>query len=144
MIYYCGPLRLDKQRQDDQLEPTYYSSSPIRDVALKTCRKQWTIGRLGERGSGIPSLMVWHDDDDILPKEIISLDFFENVLLPIGNYFAWIRFIYWNIIDIQTRTHTNTNSLSRSLSLSLSHTHTHTYTHTHAYMCIFFLHVNFW
>ena len=27
------------QRQDDQLEPTYISSVPIRDVTLKTCRK---------------------------------------------------------------------------------------------------------
>ena len=35
--------------QDDQLQPTYNSSMPIQDVALKTCRKQWTIGRGGER-----------------------------------------------------------------------------------------------
>ena len=42
---------MDEQRQDDQLEPTYSSSVPIRDVGLKTCRKQWTIGRGGERGS---------------------------------------------------------------------------------------------
>ena len=27
---------MDKQRQDDQLEPTYNSSVPIQDVALKT------------------------------------------------------------------------------------------------------------
>ena len=36
----------------------------IRDVALKTCRKRWTIGRSGERGSGISKLAAWHDDDD--------------------------------------------------------------------------------
>ena len=53
------------QRQDDQLEPTYGSSVPIRDLALKTCRKQWTIERSGERGSGISVLMARHDDDDI-------------------------------------------------------------------------------
>ncbi len=56
---------MDEQRQDDQLEPTYSSSVPIRDVALKTCRKQWAIGRCGERGSGISVLIARHDDDDI-------------------------------------------------------------------------------
>ena len=34
------------------------------DVALKTCRKRWTIGRGGEIGSGISVLTVRHDDDD--------------------------------------------------------------------------------
>ena len=63
-MYSCGPLHIDYQRQDDQLEPTYSSSMPIRDVAPKTCRKQWTIGSSGERGSGIFALMAWHDDDD--------------------------------------------------------------------------------
>ena len=37
---------------------------PIRDVALRTCRKQWTIRRCGERGSEISVLIAWHDDDD--------------------------------------------------------------------------------
>ena len=55
---------MDEQRQDDQLEPTYSSSVPIRDIALKTCRKQWTIWRGGERGSGIFVLIARHDDDD--------------------------------------------------------------------------------
>ena len=55
---------MDEQRQDDQLEPTYSSSVPIRDVVLKTCRKQWTIEKGGEKGSGISVLMARHDDDD--------------------------------------------------------------------------------
>ncbi len=37
---------------------------PIRDVALRTCRKQWTIGWDGERGSGISELIARRDDDD--------------------------------------------------------------------------------
>ena len=61
--YSCGPLHMDKQRQDNQLEPTYSSTEPIWDVTLKTFRKQWTIGRGGERGSGISVLIAWHDDD---------------------------------------------------------------------------------
>ena len=55
---------MDAQRQDNQLELTYNSSVPIRDVFLKTYRKQWTIGRGGERGSGRSVLMVQHDDDE--------------------------------------------------------------------------------
>ena len=36
VTYICGPLHMDEQRQDDQLEPTYNSSVLIQDVALKT------------------------------------------------------------------------------------------------------------
>ena len=36
----------------------------IRDVALRTCQKRWTIGRSGERGSGISLLVARQDDDD--------------------------------------------------------------------------------
>ena len=34
---------MDKQRQDDQLEPIYNSSVPIQDIALKTSWEQWAI-----------------------------------------------------------------------------------------------------
>ena len=34
------------------------------DVALKTCRKLWTIEKGGERGSGLSVLRVRDDDDD--------------------------------------------------------------------------------
>ena len=63
VIYSCGPLHMDEQSQDDQLEPTYSSSIPTRDVALRTYRKQWKIRRGGERGSGISVLIARHDDD---------------------------------------------------------------------------------
>ena len=53
-----------KQKQEDQHEHTYSSYVRIRDVALKTCQKQWMIGRSGERGSGISMLAARHDDDD--------------------------------------------------------------------------------
>ncbi len=45
------------QKQDDQLEHTFRIYVRIRDVALKTCQRQWTIGRSGERG---------HDNDVVL------------------------------------------------------------------------------
>ena len=52
------------QMQDAQLEHKFSSYVRIRDVALKTYQSQWTIGRSGERGSGISVLAVRHDDDD--------------------------------------------------------------------------------
>ena len=45
----------------------------IRDVALKTCQRRWTIGRSRERGSGISALALRHDDDEYItfPKFLI-------------------------------------------------------------------------
>ena len=66
VMYSCGPLHMDEQRQGDQLEPTYSSSVPIQYVALRTCRKQWTMGRGGERCLGISMLIARHDDNIII------------------------------------------------------------------------------
>ncbi len=52
------------QKQDDQLEHIFCSYVRIRDVVLKTCQRRWTIGKSGERGSGISVLVARHDDDD--------------------------------------------------------------------------------
>ena len=64
-MYSNGPLHMDEQRQDDQLEPTYSNFVPIGDVALKTCWKQLTIENGGEKGSGIFGLIERHEDDPI-------------------------------------------------------------------------------
>ena len=53
-----------EQTQDDQLEHTFSSYVRIRDVGLKTCQRRWTIGRRGERRSGISVLVAWYDNDD--------------------------------------------------------------------------------
>ena len=44
------------QKQHDQLEHTFSNYVRIQDVAMKTCQRRWTIGRRGERGSGISVL----------------------------------------------------------------------------------------
>ena len=75
----CGPPHMANQKQDDQLEHTYSSYVMIRDVTLKTCRRQWMIGRRGERGSGISMLAAQHDDDDIQGKTSFT------VILSVGN-----------------------------------------------------------
>ena len=63
-MYSGGPLHIDEQMQDDQLEPTYSSPVPIRDITLKTCRKQWTISRGGGKVFGISVLMERRNDGD--------------------------------------------------------------------------------
>ena len=52
------------QKQDDQLEHIYSSYVRIRDVALMTGQRRWTIGRSGERGSAISVQAARHEDDD--------------------------------------------------------------------------------
>ena len=64
-MFSYGPPHMAMQKQGDQLEPTYSSSVRIQDVALRTCQKRCTIGRSGERGSGISVLVAQDDDDDI-------------------------------------------------------------------------------
>ena len=64
------PPHMAKQKQDDQLEHTYSSYIRIQDVALKTSQRRWTIGRSGERGSGISTLAAQHDDDEWWKLEV--------------------------------------------------------------------------
>ena len=59
-----GPPHMAGQKQDDHLEHTYSSYVRIWDVALKTCQRRWTVGRSGERGSGISMPVARHDDND--------------------------------------------------------------------------------
>ena len=76
-----------KQKQDDQLEHKYSSYVRIRDVALKTYQRRWTIGRSGERGSGISVLAARHDDYIFMYEQFIlfirflflSLSFFSHI-----------------------------------------------------------------
>ena len=58
-VKWCTPMDSQK-KQDDQLEHTFSSYVKIRDVALKNCQRRWTIGRSGERGSGISVLAARH------------------------------------------------------------------------------------
>ena len=52
------------QKQDDQHEHTFSNYVRVQDVVLKTCLRRWTIGKSGEKGSGISVLPPRHDDDD--------------------------------------------------------------------------------
>ena len=72
-MYSYGPPHMAVQMQDDQHEHTFSSYVRIRDVVLKTYLGRWTIGRSGERGSGISVLPVWHDDDDFVVVKMTQL-----------------------------------------------------------------------
>ena len=63
-MYSYGPPHMAGQKLDDKHEHTYSSYVRIRDVAPKTYQRRWTIGKSGERGSGISVLAARHDDDD--------------------------------------------------------------------------------
>ena len=69
--YSCGPLHVDEQRQEDQLEPIYNSSVPIQDLALETYRERWTIEMGSGRWSGMSVLAALHEDE-IEKRELVK------------------------------------------------------------------------
>ena len=102
-MYSSGPLQMDEQRQNVQLEPTYSNSVLILDVALKTCQKQWTIGTGGERGSEISMLIVRHDNDD---------DIYMRVSLKVHRLDKWS--LFFNIASTSLAIHTCSSGLQCS------------------------------
>ena len=64
-MYSYGPPHIAEKKQVKQLKHTYSSSVRIRNVALKTCQRRWTIGRSGKRGSGI-FLLVARSRDELI------------------------------------------------------------------------------
>ena len=81
------------QKQDDQHERTFSSYVRIQVVVLKTCLGRWTIGRSGERGSGISVLPARYDDDDdddsvntiLMSKKVL----FQIIQLSISTQFKY-------------------------------------------------------
>ena len=122
-MYSYGPQHMAGQKQDDQLEHTFSSYVRIRDVALKTCKRRWTIGSFGERGSGISVLAARHDD---LSQNIKVHYSHKNVVLMC--HFLSLSLSLYIYIYIYIHTHRHTH-------FSLSLTHTHTHTHTRELLC---------
>ena len=71
---------------------TYSSSVRIRGVALGTCWKRWTIGRGGERGSGMSVLMA---------RQEICVCMYVYI-------YIYIYIYIYTYIHIHTHTHTHT------------------------------------
>ena len=77
------------QKQDDQLERTFSSYVRIQVVVRKTYLGRWTIGRSGERGSGISVLPARYDDDDDDSKpDVLHLNFIFGHFLPLVEGFS--------------------------------------------------------
>ena len=86
MMYSCGPPHMAVQNQDDQHEHTFNNYVRIRDVVQKTCLRRWTIGKSGERGSGISALPKRHDDDE---DSILNLFYFKFL-----SFFFLVNFLF--------------------------------------------------
>ena len=79
-MYSYGSPHMAAQKQDDQLERTFSSYVRIQVVVLKTYLGRWTIGRSGERGSGISVLPARYDDDDDDISYDIWIEFYIGML----------------------------------------------------------------
>ena len=101
-MYFSGHLHMAEQKHGNLPEPTYGSTVPIRNVALKICRKQWTIERDSKRGSGIYVPMAGHDNDD---DDEFSMPYFKLVNIAMClNYSATLKGYIFNqmvIISIE-------------------------------------------
>ena len=79
-----------------------------------TCRRQWTIGRGSERGSGISVLIARHEDDDMSSSNLSHFRFicFHTVTMVLKNVFI---FDYFNLFThryiISSVLFFNTNNL---------------------------------
>ena len=108
-MYSYGLPHMAVQKQDDQHEHTFSSYVRIRDVDLKTCLGRWTIGRSGERGSGISVLPARYDDDDmndIKNSEQIQIIGTSTQLAGTIEYTVWYMFgfmVYQLLLVINTK-----------------------------------------
>ena len=82
-MYSYGSPHTAAQKQDDQHERTFSSYVRIQVVVLKTYLGRWTIGRSGERGSGISVLPARYDDDDI--------NTYIYIYIYVGNIYVYIN-----------------------------------------------------
>ena len=92
-MYSYGPPLMAGQKQDDQHEHTFSCYVRIRDVALKTCQRRWTIGKSGERGSGLYVLAARHDDDDDDNSSPVSMDHACTIL-------CFTKIFYSTLLDL--------------------------------------------
>ena len=71
-----------------QVWHTFSNYVRIRDVVQKTCLRRWTIGKSGERGSGISVLPARHDDDHDDDDDSFLTGFMNNWSLIMSSWFS--------------------------------------------------------
>ena len=95
-MYSYGSPHVAGQKQDDQLEHTSSSYVRIRDAALKTYQRRWTIWRSGERGSRISVPVARHDDDDDDDDRIVQV---QHLLCLLDFVQFFLFFLNWAFIS---------------------------------------------
>ena len=90
-MYSYGSPHTAAQKQDDQHERTFSSYVRIQVVVLKTYLGRWTIGRSGERGSGISVLPARYDDDD---DDCYMYKCIFNIYFLFNSWTFWLHKIY--------------------------------------------------
>ena len=95
-MYSYGPPHMAEQKQDDKLEHTSSSYVRIWDVAQKICQRRWTIGRSGERGSGISAPVAWHDADDDLLHCTFGLIWIQGYFDKISTFLTFLLYLFFN------------------------------------------------
>ena len=110
-MYSYGSPHMAVQKQGDQLERTFSSYVRIQDVVLKTYLGRWTIGRSGERGSGISVLPARDDDDDDnqLSSSFITNNFNFTYFVAVSSIiescpFSFTFFILSNFMSLSLHT----------------------------------------
>ena len=97
-MYSYGSPHTAAQKQDDQHERTFSSYRRIQVVVLKTCLGRWTIGRSGERGSGISVLPARYDDDDDDTQLNVKILIFQTIQFSVSTDSMSSFNRYWNCI----------------------------------------------
>ena len=125
-MYSYGPLHIAERKQDDQLEHRFSSYVRIRDVALKTYQKRWTIGGSGEERVRDIRGAARHDDDDDI--------YCNSIFLHRDVLFKKSTSSFSCCVCIFTHTHIHKTTFIRPHTVILNYntrTHTHTLTSTH-------------
>ena len=95
-MYSCGPLHMDEQRLNDQLELIYGNSVLIQDVAWKTCWEWWMTETSGKRESGKSMVAAQLDDDDDDDDGILYREEWELIVtsgLMLRKYLQFIKIV---------------------------------------------------
>ena len=98
VMYSYGSPHMAEQKQDDQHEHTVSNYVRIRDVVQRACRRRWTIGKSGERGSGISVLLARHGDISQHLKTVGEDDIQNVITIKMGAQVQWLILMAYKLV----------------------------------------------
>ena len=104
-----------RAKADDQLEHTFSNYVRIRDVVQKTSLRRWTIGKCGEKGSGISVLPARHDDNDTGRRQYSSV----KKVLKFPSVSDWGVTICLLRRDVLYTTHIHNNDINPTVHIQM-------------------------